>query len=332
MTKRVWGLHNPSPMDLSPGRLIKAVNPTCTLYTGPGFRLPSLVMVPTYKHREIWDLCTCWLSSMPIVIDMESYCQWLSQRGSPVGLASCSGSKRSRININAKVKKTRAMKNLYFKTPSNEKTIELEANSSDVFHMIKSIIEKKAGIHSYDHLFYYNGNLISDTRSLDSLSISGKEATLQMIFEPNDGVKIVEDTTNLPNEDWDLFIGRIRLQNVKTISYYDINENEKLKMLPAMYQISLRTCIGETITLEVTQVDTISDVKENFFKETDVPVIAAFITWIPKCLSSNRDDITKDLIFLRFLISEKTMVDGSSTDLRAFTGVANLFVCLDTPV
>lgn len=59
---------------------------------------------------------------------------------------------------------------------------------------------------------------------------------------------------------------------MKTISYYDINENEKLKMLPAMYQISLRTCSGETITLEVTQVDTISDVKEKIFKETDVPV------------------------------------------------------------
>lgn len=105
-----------------------------------------------------------------------------------------------------------------------------------MFHTIKSIIEKKAGIHSYDHLFYYNGNLISDTRSIDSLSISVKEATLQMVFEPNDGAvsfsvetpaktiikvqvrclhtildvkKIVEDTTNLPNEDWDLFIGRI---------------------------------------------------------------------------------------------------------------------------
>lgn len=37
------------------------------------FYLSFGVMVPTYKHREIWDLCTCWLSSMPIVIDMESY-------------------------------------------------------------------------------------------------------------------------------------------------------------------------------------------------------------------------------------------------------------------
>ena len=101
-----------------------------------------------------------------------------------------------------------------------------------MFHRIKSIIEKKAGIHSYDHLFYCNGNLISaDTRSLDSLSISGKEATLQMIFEPNDGLvsfsvettaktiievqvrclytvldvkKIAEHTTNLPNEDLSL--------------------------------------------------------------------------------------------------------------------------------
>ncbi|KAK9182921.1 hypothetical protein WN944_026069 [Citrus x changshan-huyou] len=131
--------------------------------------------------------------------------------------------------------------NLYFKTPSNEKTIELEANSSDVFHRIKSIIEKKAGIHSYDHLFYCNGNLISaDTRSLDSLSISGKEATLQMIFEPNDGlVSFSVETT------------------AKTI---------------IEVQISVRTRSGETITLEVTQVDTISDVKEKNFKETDVPV------------------------------------------------------------
>lgn len=37
------------------------------------FYLSFGVMVPTYKNREIWDLCTCWLSSMPIVIDMEGY-------------------------------------------------------------------------------------------------------------------------------------------------------------------------------------------------------------------------------------------------------------------
>lgn len=59
---------------------------------------------------------------------------------------------------------------------------------------------------------------------------------------------------------------------MKTLAYYDINENDKLTMLPAMCQISVRTRSGETITLEVTQVDTISDVKEKNFKETDVPV------------------------------------------------------------
>lgn len=67
---------------------------------------------------------------------------------------------------------------LYFKTPSNEKSIELEVKSSDVFHRITSIIEKKKGIHSDDYLFYYNGNLISDTRSVASLDITGTEATL----------------------------------------------------------------------------------------------------------------------------------------------------------
>lgn len=84
--------------------------------------------------------------------------------------------------------------------------------------------------------------------------------------------KIVEGITNLPSKDWDLFKGRTRLQNVKTLAYYGIGENDTLKMLPAVYCIFLRTPTGETITLEVMQMGTIHDVKEKAFLKTDVPV------------------------------------------------------------
>lgn len=90
-----------------------------------------------------------------------------------------------------------------------------------------------------------------------SLHIKGKEATLQMVQPKDDLIlcpletqtkdtaevqlkcfytvldvkRIVEGITNLPCKDWDLFKGGKQLQNVKTLAYYDIGENENLKML-----------------------------------------------------------------------------------------------------
>ncbi|KAL9410917.1 hypothetical protein AB3S75_044651 [Citrus x aurantiifolia] len=74
MTKRVWGLHNPSPMALSPGRLIRAVNPTCTLYTGPGFRLTcksgaSRLLAPFQNSSwDDWDDLCRLLPTLRVII------------------------------------------------------------------------------------------------------------------------------------------------------------------------------------------------------------------------------------------------------------------------
>ncbi|KAJ0091840.1 hypothetical protein Patl1_25633 [Pistacia atlantica] len=49
--------------------------------------------------------------------------------------------------------------------------------------------------------------------------------------------KIIECTTNYSSDEWDLFDGRTRLKNTKTLPYYHIKKNDQLKMMVAVYQI-----------------------------------------------------------------------------------------------
>ncbi|KAL9410918.1 hypothetical protein AB3S75_044652 [Citrus x aurantiifolia] len=81
--------------------------------------------------------------------------------------------------------------------------------------------------------------------------------------------KIVERITGFPSDDWDLFHGRARLQKVKTLASYDIQNNDQLKMMPAKFWLMVRIRTGKVVTLLVTQMDTIRVVKEKVFQKTD---------------------------------------------------------------
>ncbi|TXG46409.1 hypothetical protein EZV62_028091 [Acer yangbiense] len=136
-----------------------------------------------------------------------------------------------------------SQKKLLFKMPSNEKSFELEVMTCYSFHRIKGIIRSKVGIHPNEYTLYY-----------------GKPVLISW-FVASLGIK-----ANWPSEDWDLFSGSTRLWNARTLAYYEIKENDMLKMLPAMYQISVRTQTGKIVTLEVRQSDTIRSVKEKYFQ------------------------------------------------------------------
>ncbi|TXG72357.1 hypothetical protein EZV62_000936 [Acer yangbiense] len=125
------------------------------------------------------------------------------------------------------------------------------------FHRIKGIIQSKVGIHPHEYSLYYSGKHVPDFQYVASLNIEGAEATIQMIANRNDNLSflvetptqntievevkcnhtvltlknVVESMTNCPSEDWDLFSGSTRLWNAKTLAYYEIKENEILKML-----------------------------------------------------------------------------------------------------
>ncbi|TXG66770.1 hypothetical protein EZV62_008045 [Acer yangbiense] len=134
--------------------------------------------------------------------------------------------------------KSRRLK-LYFRMPSNENNFELEADNSEEFCGIKSVMQSKLGIPKHKYTIYYAGKVVENHQTVASLNIQGAEAILQM--------KLVESMTNYPSEDWDLFSGGTRLQNAKTLAYYEIKEHDM-------------------------QFDTIRAVKENIFQQTDVPI------------------------------------------------------------
>ncbi|TXG72362.1 hypothetical protein EZV62_000941 [Acer yangbiense] len=142
-------------------------------------------------------------------------------------------------------------------------------------------------------------------------------ATLQMVTNPNDKLsisvetlnggtvvvevrcwhtvvqvkEIVESMTNCSSEDWDLSVGmKMRLRDSKTLAFYDIKENDILKMLPASYQISVRTRDGKITKIEgVKQSDTIRAVNEKYFQQTDVPVNRQRLMFGGQILEDNKD-------------------------------------------
>ncbi|TXG72370.1 hypothetical protein EZV62_000949 [Acer yangbiense] len=167
-----------------------------------------------------------------------------------------------------------------------------------------------------NYSLYYAGKLVEDRMTVASLEIQNG-ATFQMVTNPNDKLsisvktlnggtvvvevwcwhtvvqvkEIVESMTNCSSEDWDLSVGmKMRLRNSKTLAFYDIKEKDILKMLPALYQISVRTRDGKITKIEgVKQSDTIHAVKEKYFEQTDVPVNRQRLTFGGKILEDDKD-------------------------------------------
>ncbi|KAK3190364.1 hypothetical protein Dsin_029925 [Dipteronia sinensis] len=206
---------------------------------------------------------------------------------------------------------------IYVKLPSNQKTLEFKVNKSDTIEKIKINIKYIGGIQSNNYSLYYAGKLVEDRMTVASLEMQNG-ATLQMVTNPNDKLsisvetpngetidveikcwhtavqvkRIVESMTNWSSNDWDLSVGtmKMRLMNSKTLAFYDIKENDILKMLPASYQISVRTQDGKIMkNVEVKQSDIICAVKEKYFQQTDVPVNRQRLMFGGQILEDNKD-------------------------------------------
>ncbi|XP_021290776.1 polyubiquitin-like [Herrania umbratica] len=126
---------------------------------------------------------------------------------------------------------------LYVKVPSDHKIMAVKVKSSDTIQKIKSVVLAKKWIQGKEYSLYHAGKLLEDNRTLSSLNIPGK-VTLQMVSTP-------------PNES--------RLENFRTLAYYDIEEDAILKMVPAEYQIFVMTWCGTTVTVYVNQFETIAE-------------------------------------------------------------------------
>ncbi|KAL6192024.1 hypothetical protein ACLB2K_038411 [Fragaria x ananassa] len=207
---------------------------------------------------------------------------------------------------------SRRMK-IYVKIPSNQKTSVFEAKEFHIINDIKSMIQLKEGILSNQYTLVHGGNLLQDYRSLASLNIH-TESTLHMIFNPRDVMSVFVKTPSGKIVQFEVkvlytirdvkqivesFIGCSvvecsmvyegnELQDLKTLAFYNIEENSTLAVKPYWIQIFIKTWNGKTITLDVTRSNTVREVKEKIFGKVRVPVIHQSIVFAGKCLQDKR--------------------------------------------
>ncbi|KAL5781670.1 hypothetical protein ACOSP7_006699 [Xanthoceras sorbifolium] len=189
---------------------------------------------------------------------------------------------------------------LCFKMPSNEKTIVLNVQKSDTIQKIKSIIQDREHICSYDFDIYSSGRLLENHRTVASLNVQSnntlqlisnrKETILVSVETPTEGVievevrwmhtvldvkKIIESMINIPIQCMELFIGRTeeQLEDGKSFASYDMDQLDFLTIkIPDKFQISVTDLIGKTVTLEVFHSSTVRNVKELLYRLMGVQV------------------------------------------------------------
>ncbi|XP_061991569.1 polyubiquitin 11-like isoform X2 [Rosa rugosa] len=196
---------------------------------------------------------------------------------------------------------------LFVKLPSS--TIEIEGKAEDTIQKVKAMIQAKEKIQPDQYTLVYDGKFLEEDMTLASLRMKN-ESTLHIIFNPRDvmsvfvktpGGKIVEfevkvlytvsDVKQIVESfigwslvDYSMVYEGNELQDFKTLAFYNIEENSTLEVKPSWIQIFVKTWSGKTITLNVTQSNTVREVKEKIFCKVRVPVIRQSIVFSGKRL------------------------------------------------
>ncbi|XP_021804621.1 polyubiquitin 11-like [Prunus avium] len=184
---------------------------------------------------------------------------------------------------------------LFFKLPSSQGTIEIEAKAHDTIRNIKAMIQAKEMIPSDQFTLVYGGELLEEDSTLASLGIKS-ESTLQMIYAPKDTLSIsvkassretvklkvralftVNDVKNIVGNTLgvsvsyqNLIYARNQLEDLKTLAFYDIRDEYVLEMSPRLFPIFVKVFDGRTLTIDVKQSDVVEDVKVKVFRKLKV--------------------------------------------------------------
>lgn len=195
---------------------------------------------------------------------------------------------------------------LFVKLPSSQSPIEIEAKVHDTIRNIKSMIQAKKKMIPLNHFtLFFGGQLLEEDSTLASLGIKDK-STLQVIHAPKDNLSIsvkapsgqtiklkvkalftVSDVKNIVGNITGIsmisvcnlvYAGK-KLEDHKTLAFYDIRDDYVLEMSPRLFQILVKSFDGRTITIDgVKQSDAVEDVKVKVFCKLNMPM-EAFDHW-----------------------------------------------------
>lgn len=187
---------------------------------------------------------------------------------------------------------------LFVKIPTNQMAILVEAMPYHTVQNIKSMIQAKEGIQSDQFTLVYDGKLLKeDMATMTSLNIKS-ESVLHLVFCAKDILSVLVkaatgETVNLEVKhlfairDVKAIVGSIvgvsaadqimiyegkKLEDSKTLAFYDIKDECLLEMFPSSIQIFVRTPNQEILRLEVEMLITVRDVKEIVANTIDLPL------------------------------------------------------------
>ncbi|XP_038718888.1 polyubiquitin-B-like [Tripterygium wilfordii] len=203
---------------------------------------------------------------------------------------------------------------IFVKVASNQKTFSLEARAQDRVQHVKSMIHAKEGFQPDQFTLVYDGKLLEDDRTLASLNVR-TESTLYLIFCPKDVLSIFVKTTTgeivkleikaqftvrdikeiigsmigVSVIDQDLCFGGERLENCKTLAFYNIFEESTLEIQPLSFQIFVKPQSGNTVLIDVFPFDTIENVKQKVSQKVMIPQEYLCFVFARKRLEEHRD-------------------------------------------
>uniref|UniRef100_A0A1B0BGR9 Ubiquitin-like domain-containing protein n=1 Tax=Glossina palpalis gambiensis TaxID=67801 RepID=A0A1B0BGR9_9MUSC len=164
---------------------------------------------------------------------------------------------------------------IYVKARQN-KTIELEVESSDTVKYIKAKIEEKEGIPLDHQCLIFDDKQLEDDRTLSEYNIE-KNATLQVILRLRGGTQILVKAliaVRIPSNQQCLIHARKQWAYGHDICTSNARESSAYHLVLRLHdgkQIFVKTLNGKTFALQVELTDAIEKVKTKIQEEQGVP-------------------------------------------------------------
>ncbi|XP_061991568.1 polyubiquitin-like isoform X1 [Rosa rugosa] len=185
---------------------------------------------------------------------------------------------------------------LFVKLPSS--TIEIEGKAEDTIQKVKAMIQAKEKIQPDQFTLVYDGKFLEEDMTLASLRMKN-ESTLYMVSAPKyilsisvkapsgetfkfkvkplftvrDVKTIVESYTGCSVSDHNLIYSGNELEDLKTLAFYDIEDESVLEVSPRSLQIFVKVCDGKIITVDVKQSDSVKELKSKIFRKLNVSMM-----------------------------------------------------------
>lgn len=206
------------------------------------------------------------------------------------------------------------------KRPYAKGAITVYSRISDTIQDVKYRIGTKEGIKSKEFSLIHDGRFLEDDKTLAFYKMNGG-STLHMVFNTRDKLlisvvmptkeivqievkaaltvrdikPIIESRVGCSIDSMDLFLGKQKLEDLKTLYQYDIKEESVLKVKHKTIQIFIKRCTG-SIILDVHRDELVENVKRMLLKKLKVPIYLQKLVFEGKILADSRDLASYNII------------------------------------